>query len=523
MKQLFNGLAAATLAFLPVANVPHPAQAQPAGTLNIGLAAEAVMVDPTRSAAGVDQYFTGQMFEQLLRTGPDLKTRNWLAESWDLTDDGGKPVITVKLRPGVKFHNGDPLTSADFEFAYRRQGDRRISLWSHLVATVESFEIIDDLSFRIRFKEPDGSFTAGNLILWAVPKRYIEQVGDEEFARKPVGTGPWKFVSRTVKEELRLEAFEDYWNKEARPTVKNVVAKIIPEDLTRVAAFKTGAIDWIDAVPPAMVAEFSKMPGVQTGSFVSPNNMYITMDALTPKSRFWDVRVRRAVAHAIDMDAIIKRVLFGQGQRYTQVGIGSLGYDPDLKPYPFDPRRARELLREAGFPNGFETPCYNLTTPREPYQKEMGEAVFAYITAVGIRCKIVGMEYGTWITFMRREREGHVDGLFMNMWGHGLPGDPGTPWAGHLHSFVKGTGWGSTSHHNDPKFDELVKQLKGTMDLGERDKLIRHIARLKHEEVAGGLPLYRPVVTLAWRDKVTFTPWPAPGFWRQLQQVGLKQ
>ena len=521
MKQWITGATAATLAALPL--MPQPAAAQAAGTLTVGFAAEATMMDPTRSAAGVDQYFFGQMFEQLVRTDPNLKTVNWLAEKWDLTQENGKPVITVKLRPGVKFHNGDPLTSADFEYAYKRQGDKKLSLWTHLVATVEAFEVIDDLNFRIRFKEPDGSFTTGNLILWAVPKHYIEQVGDDEFAKKPVGTGPWKFVSRTVKEELRLEAFEDYWNKAARPTVKNVVAKIIPEDLTRVAAFKTGAIDWIDAVPPAMVEEFSKMPGVKTGSFVSPNNMYITMDAIAPDSKFWDVRVRQAVAHAIDVDAIIKKVLFGQGQRYVQVGIGSLGYDPDLKPYPYNPRRARELLKEAGFPNGFETPCYNLTTPREPYQKEMGEAVFAYISAVGIRCKMVGMEYGTWITFMRREREGHVDGLFMNMWGHGLPGDPGTPWAGHLHSYVKGAGWGSTSLTNDPKFDTLVEQLKGTMDLGARDTLIKQIARLKNEEVAGGLPLYRPVVTLAWRDKVDFKPWPAPGFWRQLQQVGLKQ
>jgi peptide/nickel transport system substrate-binding protein len=522
MKPWMRGIAAATLSLIPA--ISPGAMAQPAtGTLTIGFGAEATMMDPTRSAAGVDQYFFGQMFEQLDRTDPSLKTVNWLAEKWELTQQDGKPVITVKLRPGVKFHNGDPLTSADFEFAFKRQKDPKISRWTHLLAAVEAFEVIDPLSFRLRFKEGDGSFTSGNLILWAVPQRYIERVGDEEFARNPVGTGPWKFVSRTIKEELRLEAFEDYWNKDHRPTVKNLVAKIIPEDLTRVAAFKTGAIDWIDAVPPAMVAEFEKMPGVKTGSFVSPNNMYITMDAVGPNSKFYDVRVRQAVAHAVDMDAIIKRVLFNQGQRYVQVGIGSLGYDPELKPYPFDPRRARELLRQAGFPNGFETPCYNLTTPREPYQKEMGEAVFAYITAVGIRCKIVGMEYGTWITFMRRDREGHVDGLFMNMWGHGLPGDPGTPWAGHLHSFVKGEGWGMTAHQSDPQFDDLVKQLKRTMDLGERDALIKHIARLKHEKVAGGLPLYRPVVTLAWRDKVTFNPWPAPGFWRGLQEVGLKR
>lgn len=527
MKHWITGLAAAAMAALPVVAAPSPALAQaprPAtGSLTIGFGAEAVMMDPSRSAAGVDQYFFGQIYEQLVRTDPSLKTVNWLAEHWELKQQDGKPVIEVRLRPGVKFHNGDPLTADDMLFAYERQRDPKISRWPHLLAAVEAFEVIDPLNFRIRFKEGDGSFTAGALILWAMPRRYVQQVGDEEFAKNPVGTGPWKFVSRTIKEELRLEAFDDYWNKEHRPTVKSLVIKVIPEDLTRVAAFKTGAIDWIDAVPPAMAEEFKKLPGVQTGSFVTPNNMYIAMDAVTKDSKFWDVRVRRALAHAIDTDAIIKRVLFGQGERYVQVGKGGVGYDPDLKPYPYDPRKARELLREAGFPNGFEIPCYNLTTPREPYQKEVGEAYFAYATAVGIRCKVQGQEYGTWITFGRRDRQGHIDGLYSNMWGHGLPGDPGTPWAGHMHTYVPGEGWGITSVHDDPEINAMLRELKRTMDLDARHELAKKIARLKQERVAGGLPTYRPVATFAWRDKVTFRPWPSPGFWRGMQEIRLKQ
>ena len=527
MRRWITRIAAATLAALAPAALPTTAFAQalrPAtGTLTIGFGAEAVMMDATRSAAGVDGYFFGQISEQLVRTDPDLKLVNWLAESWALTEEAGKPVITVKIRPGVTFHNGDALTSDDFQYAYERQRNPKISRWPHLLAAVEAFEVIDPLTFRIRFKEGDGSFVAGNLILWAVPRRHLERVGDEAFASAPVGTGPWKFVSRTIKEELRLEAFDAYWNKEHRPGVKNLVIKIIPEDLTRVAAFKTGAIDWIDAVPPAMTAEFQKMAGVQMVSLVTPNNMYIAMDAVTKDSKFHDVRVRQALAHAIDVDAIIKRVLFGQGERYVEVGKGSVGYDPELKPYPYDPRRARELLRQAGYPNGFDIPCYNLTTPREPYQKEVGEAYFAYATAVGIRCKVQGQEYGTWITFGRRDRPGHIDGLYSNMWGHGLPGDPGIPWAGHVHSYVAGEGWGITSVHDDPEINAMLRELKRTMDPAARDALARKIARVKHERVAGGLTTYRPVATFAWRDKVTFTAWPMPGFWRAMQEIGLKQ
>ena len=511
-------LAAALLASPGMAQTPKPAT----GTISIAFGAEAVMLDPARSAAGVDQYFFGQMFEQLVRVDPSLKKIPWLAESWSVKQEGGKPYVDIQLRRDVTFHNGDPLTAEDFEYAFRRQSDNKLTIWSHLQAAVEAFEIVDPHHFRIRFKEGDGSYIAGDLLLWAVPKRHIEKVGLDEFAKNPVGTGPWKFVSRTIKEELRLEAFDGYWNKTNRPGVKNLIVKIIPEDLTRVAAFKTGAVDWIDAVPPAMAEEFRRMPGVTTLGMVSPNNMYISMDATGPDSRFQDIRVRQALAYAINVDAIIKSVLFGQGERYVEVGKGGVGYDPDLKPYPYDPKKARDLLREAGFPNGFDTPCYNLTSPREPYQKEVGEAYFAYATAVGIRCKVQGMEYGTWITFGRRERQGHIDGLYSNMWGQGLPGDPGTPWAGHLHSYVPGAGWGATSVHDDKEIDALVEQLKRTMDVAERDALARKIARIKHDRVAGGLTTYRPVVTFAWRDKISFKPWPM-AFWRSMQEIGLNQ
>ncbi|HMF61995.1 MAG TPA: ABC transporter substrate-binding protein, partial [Vicinamibacterales bacterium] len=331
MTPLRAGLLAVTILVVPAmayAQAPKPAT----GSLTVAYAAEATMMDPAKYAAGVDQYFFGQIFEQLVRPDPNLKRINWLAEKWELKEENGKPYLDIHIRKGVKFHNGDPLTSADFEFSYSRLRDNKVSRWSHLQAAVEKFEVIDDHHFLIRFKEGDGSYIADNLQLWAMPKKYFEKVGEEEFAKNPVGTGPWKFVSRTIKEEIKFEAFDDYWNKEQRPTVKNLTIKVIPEDLTRVAAFKTGAVDWIDAVPPAMVEEFKKMPGVKTQSFVTPNNLYLSMDAIRPSSPFKDVRVRQAVAHAIDVDANIKSVLRGQGERYVQVGKGSLGYDPDLKP-----------------------------------------------------------------------------------------------------------------------------------------------------------------------------------------------
>ena len=510
-----------------VAFAPGLATAETArGSLSVALAAEPTTADPVRYAAGVDTYLIGNIFEQLLRSDASGKQLNRLAETWTLGGTPEKPVLDVTLRPGMLFHNGDAVTADDFAFAYTRLKDPKESKWVHLQASVEAFEVIDPLHFRIRFKEPDASYLIDNLQIWALPKRYTETVGADAFGKAPVGTGPWKFVSWTVKDEIKLEAFDGYWDKEHRPGVKNLTIKFIPEDLTRVAAYKTGAVDWMDAVPPSMVEEFKKLANTTTISVVTGNNLYLNFGTHLPNSPFRDVRVRRAAAHAIDLDAIIKRVLFGQGVRYAEIGEGSRGYDPALKPYPFDPKKARELLKEAGFPNGFETPCYNLTTPREPNVKEMGEAAFAYLSAVGIRCQVRQLEYGAWITLGRRGRNGppEMDGIISWMWSQGVPGDPGTPWAGHLHSFEAGKGWGSYSYTNDADIDSLVEQQRRILDPVERTALLQKIARKKHDEVLGGLSTYRPLVTLAWRtDKVAFKPWPAPGFWRSFQEISLKQ
>jgi peptide/nickel transport system substrate-binding protein len=137
---------------------------------------------------------------------------------------------------------------------------------------------------------------------------------------------------------------------------------------------------------------------------------------------------------------------------------------------------------------------------------------------------VQGLEYAAWINLGRRGRNGppDMDGVLMWMWGHGLPGDPATPWAGHLHSFVAGKGWGSYSYTNDAKADEMVEKLKGVMDPEQRVGVIKEIAQYAHDNVLGGVPTYRPVITFAWRDKVNFEPWPSAN-WRNFQEVSLKK
>lgn len=499
------------------------ATAQTKDTITAAFSTESTTMDPTRYGAAADLFYISQMFEMLARPDADGKMIPWLAESWALTTENGKPVIDIRLRKDVKFHNGDPLTSADLEFGYERARDPKISRLAQRYAKIDRFEIVDPYRFKLYFKEPDGSFIVQGLQMYAVPKKYYQQVGEEGFGKAPVGTGPWKFVSRTVKDELRLTAFPDYWNKQQRPTVKNLVIKIIPEDLTRVAAFKTGQVDWIDGVPPPLVKEFKSMKGAQTFSAPSGNHLFFDFPAYDKNSPFSKLEVRKAVAHGFDMDTIISSVLYGQGKRYTGVGLGNAGVDPALQPYKYDPALAKSLLAKAGYPNGFDTPCYNMTTQREPNIKEMGEAVFAYLQTIGIRCQVVGLEYGAWVTKIRRGAEKPLDGIITTMSAQSIPADPGAAWTLALHSYKPNTGFGSYSQTSDAKADEMVEQMQATMDPVERNKIMRDLARYKHENVLSGVVTYEPIITMAWRDTIEFKPWSSPGYWHAFQQIGYKK
>ena len=517
--------AAAIATILLAASLAH-AQEGPKDTITVGFATESTTLDPSRAAAGADYYFIGQMFEQLVRRGPDNQRVNWLAESYTVDKNNGKPIIDVHLRKGVKFHNGDPLTAEDFEFSFNRQRDPKISRIAHLQAAVERFEIVDPYHFRLHFSEGDATYDTDSLRLWALPKKYFQQVGEEGFVARPVGTGPWKFVARNVKTDIKFDFFDEYWNKEHRPTVKHLHIKIIPEDLTRVAALKTGAVDLIESVPVAAVAELRKMPGIKTATLNTSNNLFIQLATQIPGTPWNDVRVRRAAAHAIDMDAIIKNVLFGQGERYAQLSPDDFGYDPAQKPYAYDPKKSRQLLTEAGFPRGFDTPCYNFTTQREPNLKEVGEAIFAYFGAVGIRCKpLQGVEYTAWLNLIRRWPEGTtqkpMDGAASSMYGHS-GNDVSNAWSATLHTFEPARGFGSSSNTSVPELDRMIEEQKRELDPEKRIVMIRKIAEIKHDQVLAGVTTYRPLITLAWRDNVHFVPWAMPSYWRAMQEVGFK-
>lgn len=517
-RLLVSATCAFTCAF--AYTTPH-AQSVDKDTIVAAFGAESTTLNPVKISGGVDYYFVSQIFETLTRSDPDFQKINWLAKDWEIdNEDPEKPVIYVELRDDVYFHNGDKMTSEDVQFSFDYMQES--GFFKHYIASVEKVEIIDPLRVAIHFNKPDASFVSNDFRIYILPKKYFNEVGEEEFGKRPVGTGPWQLESRKVKEEIRFKRFEDYWNKEHQPKIDNFVIKVIPEDTTRVSAFKTGKVDWIDNVPPAQVEDIKALPDVATTTVISGNNLLLNFPTYDESTPFYKREVRLAIAHALDMEAIIKSVLFEQGQAYAQVGEGEVGYDPDLEPYEYNPELARELLAKAGYPNGFDTPCYNLITPREPNVKEVGEAMFAYLSAVGIRCQLRGLEYGAWLALGKRAGETPMNGIINWMWSHGLPGDPGTAWLGHWASYDQETGTGTYSYDNNPEADALLAQQNTIMDPEERDDFVRKLVHMKQEGAEGGIPTYRPMVTFAWRDNLDYTMWPIRDYWRSFQEVNWK-
>jgi len=276
-----------------------------------------------------------------------------LAESWSATADG----LTYEfvLRKGVRFHNGDPVTAEDVKFSFERYKGASAKLLKDRVAAVE---IVDPHRVRFRLKRPWPDFmtfygTPATGAAWIVPKKYVEKVGDDGFKRAPVGAGPYKFSSFKPGVELVVEANEQYWRK--TPSVRTLLARSVPDDSTRLAMLKRGEADIVYNFRGPLAEELRRTPGLTLKPYYLPLPFwYVFTEPWDPKSPWADRRVRLAANLAIDRQAINQAETLGFSRLTASMIPQSFeGYWP-APLYPYDSQRARQLLAEAGYPNGFD-------------------------------------------------------------------------------------------------------------------------------------------------------------------------
>ena len=274
-----------------------------------------------------------------------------LAESWTLSPD--QRTYEFKLRQGVKFHNGDPFTAEDVKFSFLRAKSSRV-----LKEKVRDVEIVDPFRVRFHLHEPFPDFMAfyGTLATassWVVPKKYVEKVGDDGFMKQPVGLGPYKFVSNNPGIEIVMEANESYWRK--MPSVKRLVFKSVPEPTTRAAMLKKGEVDIAYLLDTPAAMELKRDPNLKIVFSGAIGIHFLDFfDQWDPKSPWFDRRVRLAANYAIDRRSLNEAENLGASRLTGGMVPRKFEFALALEPYPYDPAKAKQLLTEAGYPNGFD-------------------------------------------------------------------------------------------------------------------------------------------------------------------------
>jgi peptide/nickel transport system substrate-binding protein len=466
MNRRVVALSAAVLILGAVAR----ADAQPAG--------EAVMAwrvtiaptwfDPSTAPPQITPFgILYALHDALVRPLPGQKMGASLAESWTESADG--KVYEFKLRRGVKFHNGDPVTGEDVKFSFDRYKGAGAGEFRARVLRVE---VVDPSTVRFHLREPWPDFmtfygttaTGAGLV---VPKKYVEQVGEDGFRKQPVGAGPYKFVSHVPGVEVVLEAYTDYWRHP--PHVKRLVMKSVPEGTTRVAMLKKGEADIGFAFDGQEAEDVRRDPRLQiVPSKHASINWLEFADQWDPKSPWHDKRLRLAVTHALDRKAISEAACLGYCPPAGVIIPRVMDFALQVEPPAYDPARARKLLAEAGYPNGLDA---GDLVPIPPFFT-MAEAVVNYLKAIGIRTKMRPTERAT---FYAAWREKKLRGLFIT--GVGNSGNA----ASRVQEFIYSKG--SYAYGGYPDIDDLFQQQARERDVRKREALLHRIQQLTIDRV----------------------------------------
>jgi len=453
---------------LIVFTLAAPAAAAPEGEMTWGvhISLSPTWFDPAETQGIITPFMVlYAIHDAMAKAMPGNTAAPSLAESWQVSADGR--VYDFTLRKGVKFHNGEPLTSEDVKFSFERYKGAAAKTLKDRVAAVET---PDALHVRFRLKNPWPDFmtfyTAASGAGWIVPKKYVEKVGDEGFKKAPIGAGPYKFVSFSPGVELTMEAFDGYWRK--TPNVKRLVFKVIGDETTRLAALKRGEVDVVYSIRGELAEELQKTPGLTLKPAVIQAPQWVSMlDQWDPKSPWHDRRVRLAANLAIDRKAINQAITLGHSRLTYSMIPSTFDFYWQPPAYAFDPAQAKKLLAEAGYPSGFDAGDYYLDISYANVQ----EAIANYLQQIGIRTKLKPLERAAhWASYGDKKYKNlayTASGAFGNA-------------ATRLESFV--VAGGTYVYGSYPEIDSLFKDQAAELDRKKREALLHRIQQIVHEK-----------------------------------------
>jgi peptide/nickel transport system substrate-binding protein len=415
------------------------------------------------------------LHDALVRPYPGHKMGPSLAESWKETPDG--KTYEFKLRSGLKFHNGDPLTTEDVKFSFERYRGAGASI---LKERVREVEIVSPVVVRFHLKEPWPDFmtffgttaTAAGIV---VPKKYLTQVGDDGFKKHPIGAGPYKFVSHKPGIEVVLEANTAYWRRV--PNVKTWIMRSVTDSTTRAVMLKSGEADIAVALDGPDAETVQKDPRLQVIPSKHASIFWIEMtEQWDPKSPWHDKRLRLAVNYALNRKAINDAGCVGFCPPAGVIVPRVMDFALQAEPMPYDPAKAKQLLAEAGYPNGLDAGTFTAI----PGFATVAESTLNYLNAAGIRMRMHPMEraafYAAW-------QEKKIRGVFLT-----AVGNSGNA-ASRVEGFIQSKG--AYAYGGYPDIDDLFQQQARERDVKKREALLHKIQQLTIDRV-----MFAPVMDL---------------------------
>ncbi|HLT58883.1 MAG: ABC transporter substrate-binding protein [Limnochordales bacterium] len=440
-------------------------------TIVVGITADLVNLDPHNFRHRETETILRNIYDGLVTRGPDMQPVPELAETIVQVDDTTWEFV---LRRGVKFHDGSELTAHDVAFSINRYVQEgamagQTSPRKDLLGPVTHAEAIDDYTVRVYMSSPWSVFLPYLVHHMVVPA----SVGDG-LVEHPIGTGPFKFVEWVRGSHVVLERFDDYYGgapdlgRSGPAPARRVIFRVIPENATRLAALMAGEIDIMANVPVHAVEEIQRHPDLELRPVMGTRSYFTEFNVRRPP--FDDVRVRQALNYAIDVDLIIEQLLDGLGEPLTTIlSPLSFGHNDQLAPYPYDPEKARALLAEAGYPDGF---TFELSV--EDKRRDVAEAYAFLLAQIGVTANVrVWGDYNSMVDAMRR---GELDAM-MTDWGDSTM-DPTGIFVPKLRTGDRGNFGG----YSNPIVDALIEVAESTSDLGLRAQAYRLAQQVVYED-----------------------------------------
>ena len=459
-----------------------PGDSRYGGTLVIGLGADATGLDPQRVMNNESGFVMGLIFDRLVHYKPGTtEVIPGLAEKWDISPDG--LVYTFNLKKGVKFTDGTPFNAGAMVKEFDRMKNPANPNYYKKLQGVHSFgddtydpvtkyEAVDDYTFKVTLKAPYAPFLANLGMVWSgvMSPAAVEKSGLDS-PKNPVGTGPFKLVEWVRDDHITLEANKDYWG--GKPFLDKVTFKIIPENSVRLMKLEKGELDVIDGINPDDVPKIKNNP--KLALLEQPGLTINGVRLPTDFKPFDDKRVRQALNYAVNKEEMDNFLYKGVAvEMKSPLPPVQWGYNNELKGYPYDPEKAKKLLAEAGYPNGFKAKLLSYPNPRgyNPVGPKLAVAIQDYLKKVGVEVQIEQLEWGA---FLQTIRSGKYEGMGLGGWS-GDNGDPDNFLFTLFHS--KNIPVGNTAKYKNEKVDDLLLKAQQANSMDERVRLYKEAQAL---------------------------------------------